>query len=374
MRLALRAIGVGLSISLCGCSFSPPQPNDAVHEPKIMRGVLTELYCAVRFLRQRDTQDPRMPLTPMSAQSDVYKADFLPFDEYWVALIDVGLKTDLEGMALPEVTLISPVNPGAQLLPGRTPGSYNVAAGASYDNTATTNRDSKAYVDINLLMQHWAPPTIEQARKNPNQYILSEPVDCTRPSEGTYLEGPLGIKPWLQRAVQSYQFARFIAPDASEASTAALRTTINPVDPANPSSWSIPFALAPVAPGTKNPAAPKNVPTLGATFTFIIKGSAHVGPSVTLDHTKGGSSSLLSVTRTETNDVNVALTPSAPEPTLVLTTVPGRAPGHGLFRFQQPGPTVVTTVQQSRVQSLNDALSRLDAEIINLQLSALPRM
>jgi len=371
MRLALRATGVAFSIILSGCSFSPPQPNDAVHEPKIMRAVLSELYCAVKFLRQRDPQNPQLPLNAYSPGSDVYRADFLPFDEYWVALIDIALKTDLEGSTQPEFTLISPINPGSQVLPGRTPGSYNVAAGAGYDNTATTSRDSKSYVDINLLMQHWAPPTVEAARKNPNQYILAEPVDCDRPNEGTYLEGTLGIKPWLQRSAQSYQFARFIAPDSSEASTASLHTKINPVDPANPSSWSIPFPLTPVEPGAKNKNAAKSVETIGATFTFIIKGSAHLGPSVTFDHVKGGSSSLLSLTRTETNDVNVVLTPSAPEDTIIIGTASAKSFG-GQFKSLIPG-TVVTTVQASRVQSLSDALSRLDQTLLNLQLNQLQR-
>src|SRR5580658_9849253 len=184
MRPALRAVGFVLSAILCGCTFSPPPPNDTVHEPKIMRSVLSELYCAVKFLRQRDTLNPQLPLGPNSAKSDVYRANFIPADEYWVAEIDIALKTDAEASASPSFTLISPINSGTQLLPGRTPGSYNVAVGGDFDQTSTLQREDKTYVDINLLMQHWAPPDLVAAQHDPLQFVLAGPVDCERSSEG----------------------------------------------------------------------------------------------------------------------------------------------------------------------------------------------
>jgi hypothetical protein len=374
MRLALRAANLAAVIGLCGCAFSPPLPNDTVFEPKIMRAVLTELYCAVKYLRQQNPMDPREPL-PNSKDSEIYNAHFFPFDEYWIAAVDMQLKTDFQASASPELTLIGPINSVSRLLTGRTPGSYNLAAGGTYDSTATTSRDDKAYIDINLLMQHWAPPTWEEARKNElpkseKKYILSEPVDCQHPNEGTYLDGTLGIKPWLGRAVQATQFARFIAPDASEFNTGAggtapfkpkIKLDINRVEPATPAPWSIPIPLDPPPPDANNPKSQSgNVPVLAATFTFIIKGSAHLGPSFTLDRVKGGSSTLLSTMRTETNDVMISMTPSRFEPTLVT-----RRTAKGLLGEVITVPT--------RALSLANALNRLDEALLKMQLNSINR-
>jgi hypothetical protein len=352
MRLALRAISLSLPILISGCGFMPPAPNDTVHEPRIVRGVLSELYCAVKFLRQRDPLDPRRPLSAASEESDVYKADFLPFDEYWVALIDVHLKTDIEGMATPEFSLLGPLNPANQLLPGRTPGTFNVAAGGTFDNTRTTDREDKFYISINLLMRHWAPPDRYHAIHNRNEYILSDPIDCDHPNEGTYLEGTLGITPWMRRAFQAQQFARFIAPDTAEEPTSTTNANLNPqippVYPADPSSWSIPLRVTTPGPDSFNKKGPTgNIPTIGSTFTFIIKGAGHLGPSFTLDHTKGGINTLLTLTRTETNDAYVLLTPSVSETSLAASAARIR---HGFVRYHyQPlGTAATTTAQQAR--------------------------
>jgi len=341
-----------------------------------MRGVLSELYCAVRFLRQRDPLNPKSPLDPDSPNSEVYRANFIPADEYWVAEVDLQLKTDAEASASPSFTLIGPINSGIGLLPGRTPGSYNAAVGGMFDQTATLQRDEKIYVDINLLMQHWAPPNREAFRKTPKQFILADPVDCEHPSEGTYLEGTLGIKPWLQRAMQAYQFGRYIEPtdEATASGKPILKTTITDVYPANASPASAPIAI--IIPDLSDPAhASKpavkgSTVTLGATFTFLLKGNIQAGPSVTFDRAKAGGSTLFSVMRTETNDVLISLTPSAYE----VVTVVGPAPvlgGHHNNAFT--AQRLVVSAQPSRVQSLSNALNRLDATILNMQLNTLPR-
>jgi hypothetical protein len=381
MRLALRAANIAAAIGLCGCAFSPPVPNDTVFEPKITRAVLSELYCAIKFLRQRGPVNPRMPLGPDSVGSEVYAANFFPYDEYWVGAVDLQLKTDFQASASPEVTLIGPINSASRLLTGRTPGSYGVAAGGTYDSTATTQRDNKFYVDINLLMQHWAPPTWEEARRNEGpdskkQYILAEPVDCEHPNEGTYLDGTLGIKAWLRRAIQSAQFARFIAPYALGDSTDVYRT-IRKVEPATPAPWSIPIAAKLDDPGTRQPDAVKgNVPTLAATFTFIIKGSAHLGPSFTLDRVKGGSATLLSSMRTETNDVAITLTPSRVEQFVVAGRGTGGAPPPDAAGAPRTplvrGPVRVRRYVQTDA-SLADALYRLDQALLKMQINALTR-
>ena len=376
MRLALRAAGAAFAAALCSCTSSPPPPNDAVHEPKIMRGVLSELYCAVKFLRQRDPLNPQLPLDPSSPNSAVYRANFIPADEYWVAEVDLQLKTDAEASASPSFTLISPVNSGVGLLPGRTPGSYNAAVGGEFDQTSTLQRDEKTYVDINLLMEHWAPPSQEAFRKNPNQFILAEPIDCQHPTTGTYLEGTLGIKPWLQRAMQAYQFGRYIEPTAAATGVGSpiLKTTITDVYPADTSPASVPIPI--VTPDLTHPNSAKapggNTATFGATFTFLLKGNVQVGPSVTFDHAKAGGPTLFSVMRTETNDVFISLTPSAYENVTVVGTAPVVGGGPGALARPRQSKIVVST-QPSRVQSLSNALNRLDATILNMQLNTLPR-
>jgi hypothetical protein len=54
------------------------------------------------------------------------------------------------------------------------------------------------------------------------------------------------------------------------------------------------------------------MPTLSGTFTFLIKSGVHLGPSLSMDHLKGGSATLFSMTRTETNYASVILTPTSP--------------------------------------------------------------
>jgi hypothetical protein len=112
--------------------------------------------------------------------------------------------------------------------------------------------------------------------------------------------------------------------------------------------------------------------TFGATFTFLLKGNVQVGPSVTFDHAKAGGPTLFSVMRTETNDVLVSLTPSAYENITVVgtKTVFGSNTGGRRAALRR---SVVVSTQPSRVQSVSDAISRLDATILNMQLNTLSR-
>jgi hypothetical protein len=214
--------------------------------------------------------------------------------------------------------------------------------------------------------------------------------------------------------MQAHQFARFIAPDASEladlsASSKPLPKSqcrpnpkapssptnlpfvpnvcpdINPVYPASPASWSVPIEVNLPDVGSANPPSPKsNAPVLGSTFTFIIKGSAHLGPSFSADHSKGGVSSLFMFTRTETNDVNVVLTPSRYETTIYVQGggATQRIQGKAAQDFLKAKPLprgVTTTVVNSRTGSLYDAYQRLDQMLLELKLkhstmSALPNV
>jgi len=54
MVIGLRATVLAAATILCGCAFSPPAPNDTVHEKDIMRSVLNELYCSILYLRGQD--------------------------------------------------------------------------------------------------------------------------------------------------------------------------------------------------------------------------------------------------------------------------------------------------------------------------------
>jgi len=381
--------------------------------------------------------------TPRPTPAEIAAARFFPDTEYWIAAIDVLLKTDLEGAANPELTLLGPISPLTSVLPGRTAGTYNVAAGAQADQTATTQRDNKFFVDITLLMTRWPKP------------------NCSAPNNKTYLEGKLGIEAWLARAAQEYYLIRQFSPQQEAAEIIVAATTTdkpgNPVIPCEP--YSVPIIVGtsstPVSlptargsqPGTNPPAAPAgvaifnrgpadiyvvsggtnsvakaddpaqqrisagsgwtsiqkykptnrglaaivalppneyrllaapggaqdgttsqkqtNVPTFGATFTFLTKGGFHLGPSFTTDHLKGGSNTLLSYTRTETNDVNISITPSN---TAALTTV---IVGGARFRFLQSagrGPGFV-----SGARDVDGAIQRLDAQLLKMQLNTLPR-
>jgi hypothetical protein len=180
-----------VSLMLCGCAFSPPAPNDTVNEKNITRSVLTELYCAIDYLQSYNSQNH-------SAKPDSTRRPnpkFFRSDENWIAEIEISLKTDLEAAAIPELTLIGPVSMLSSA------GTYNVAAGAQADQTATSQRDAKMYIDINLLMNQW--PLLEAPEGK---------IDCTATNNKTYLEGKLGIEAWLTRNLQAYQMVKELGP------------------------------------------------------------------------------------------------------------------------------------------------------------------
>lgn len=93
-------------------------------------------------------------------------------------------------------------------------------------------------------------------------------------------------------------------------------------------------------------------PVYGATFTFIIKASGQLGPTFTLDRAKGGAANLFSVTRTETNFVNIALT----------------AVGVPLEQYNPA--TRITTVGANvgNIDAVNAAIRRLDDQLLRLDL------
>jgi hypothetical protein len=95
-------------------------------------------------------------------------------------------------------------------------------------------------------------------------------------------------------------------------------------------------------------------PTYSATFTFIIKANGLFGPSFTLDRVKGGAANLFSMTRTETNFVNMALT----------------AVGVPLIEYNAAG-ALVAGATPGNVDFVNAAVRRLDDALLRLNLLSL---
>jgi hypothetical protein len=93
-------------------------------------------------------------------------------------------------------------------------------------------------------------------------------------------------------------------------------------------------------------------PTYGATFTFLLKGSAQLGPSFSFDRSKGGAANLFSISRTETNYVNVALT----------------SVGVPLIE-NYPKPNTITSAAVSSPDAINAAVDRLNETLLRLNLS-----
>jgi hypothetical protein len=104
-------------------------------------------------------------------------------------------------------------------------------------------------------------------------------------------------------------------------------------------------------------AAPKATsfgPTYGATFKFIIKATGQVGPSFTLDRSKGGGAALFSGVRTETNFVNITMT----------------AAGVPLVEVDAQGNVVASLVgAPGSVDVVNQAIKRLDDALLKLNLA-----
>jgi hypothetical protein len=123
--------------------------------------------------------------------------------------------------------------------------------------------------------------------------------------------------------------------------------------------------------GATSPAGGAQAPTIAETITFIIKATGTVGPSFVLSRVSGGSSSFLSLSRTDNNYVNIVLTPAtycwtaldyssgAPKCNpLVSPSVYGAAIINAQFKAARAQPRPVDI--QSAVDRINNALINLN--------------
>lgn len=98
-------------------------------------------------------------------------------------------------------------------------------------------------------------------------------------------------------------------------------------------------------------------PTYSATFTFIIKATGQAGPAYTIDRAKAGAATLFSLSRTETNYVNIALTSTGVPLLEVNPTNKGMR------------TTLLGAVNSSNVDAVDKAVGRLDTALLQLNLS-----
>jgi hypothetical protein len=95
-------------------------------------------------------------------------------------------------------------------------------------------------------------------------------------------------------------------------------------------------------------------PTYTGTFTFLTKGSGQLGPSFSMDRAKGGAANLFSLSRTETNYVNIVLTAAGVPLQLAKSNT---------------GKTIAGVVAPGNAVAINTAIQRLDLSLQQLNLS-----
>jgi hypothetical protein len=450
MRIIILCIGFALFV-LAGCTSTPPKPNPTVVEREIVKSVLKELCVAVLNIQGGYAAgDPNLVREHLKA------------NDGWIAEIETNLKTDEEASANPSATLVGPIIPGLLVPKGGTAGSYNLAAGGTIDQTATTLRDNKHYLVVQSLLAdpELCPPTGTPAY---NAYYNE---NAAYRSDGKFLTGKLGIYDWLYNGLSAHNFnslidpttlvvqgpsvaeptprhqAGYLAPRfghmapnllAGQIAIQGLATKLggcvdcprptvsippqlwtqgspplSPLhfafeDPKNlpltytantePGNGSLPsglifdpqaqtltvrsvpsdssFTSIKITATNSNKlsgslefpvviaAAPKTTtwgPTYGAQFTFLLKGSGQIGPSFTFDRSKGGVANLFSVSRTETNYVNIALTAVGVP---LLENYPS-SNGSG---------TQISLAAASNPDAINAALDRLEQTLLKLNLS-----
>jgi hypothetical protein len=181
MRLCPTVLLAALFVA--SCSSSPPTPNPSVNEREIVGSILQELCAAVLNLRGKNP-------THFAA------------DEGWMAAIETNLKTDVEASASPSATLLGPIIPGLLVPKGATAGSYNLAAGGTIDQTATTLRDDKHYIIVELLLS--------DSLSCPNSAAYRAGIEYQ--SDGKYLAGNLGIRDWLKHGEDAQNFTALLRP------------------------------------------------------------------------------------------------------------------------------------------------------------------
>ena len=111
-------------------------------------------------------------------------------------------------------------------------------------------------------------------------------------------------------------------------------------------------------------------PTISGTFTFTIKSTGTIGPSFTLTRVSGGSGTLFTAARTDTNYVMIALTAAYYCPLSSSLPAPPTCPYSTPAQTARTRQTaLMTQLAQPReppnVDQLSAAIYRLDAAILN---------
>jgi hypothetical protein len=337
------------ALFLFGCTTTPPRPNAAVNAQQITYAILSEFYCAATEkpvpppsqLAYSDTV--AVPLPTKAPPVTLPATIFNPNDQ-WILALELNLSASIEGSVAPSISLLGPLNAFRAVPTGGTTGTFTTALAGSFDQTRTNARDYKIYIDVNQLLG--------QGSGDPAHNWLhsghSTTADCLNPNgDSTYLAGHLGIDEWLAPAFYAQLITRGFAPaptktadngsgdtftslllgrrvvkrqggtpnrivhvaDASTVQLADLEGTLDKLGPED--RQAVITALM-----SAGQTGSQSSPTIGVTFTFTIKASGTMGPSFVLTRASGGSSGFFSGTRTDTNYVNLVLTPTTYCPTL----------------------------------------------------------
>jgi hypothetical protein len=208
---------------LSGCTTLLPEPNATVNVDAITFAILTELYCAAKSL-PGDGQPP-----------------YFASNDYWIAQIDMYLSASIEASANPLVSLLGPFNLAKATPVGGSTGSFTAGLAGTFDSTRTNLREYKIYVYLKRLVNgNTGLGSNKTTESVPDWATFAEsnhwPVHCESPNAGgTYLQGRLGLKDWLEPAVRTQVatvgFAPLNAPPPTPAPPVPPAPTISDVYP-----------------------------------------------------------------------------------------------------------------------------------------------
>jgi hypothetical protein len=294
----------------------------------------------------------------------------------WVTAVDLYLSTSIEGVASPSVSLLGPFNPVKAVPPGGTTGTFTALFGASFDQTRTNLREYKLYIYMPELIKRWKP---------------SYETEYASPNQGrTYLAGRLGLEEWLAPAVLTFDKYQALAPSpngynavmgsvtgdtyiaksrkaGSPQLTKAVAVRAKDEPDVDLSAAAVNQLIDYFAQGGSAGTGSGQSPTISTTITFTIKATGTLGPSFTISRVSGGGASLMTMSRTDNNYVNIVLTPATYCPTQIMSgTTPMCRPLSGGLVTEQAIRNARAQPSQADIQN---AAARLDSALVNLNLA-----
>ncbi|HTC06162.1 MAG TPA: hypothetical protein VK749_22335 [Xanthobacteraceae bacterium] len=346
-------------LCLFGCTTSMPRPNAAVNAEQITYAVISEFYCAVQDLRDHNFQvfNPKdqwilavelnlsaaiegsvSPSVSLLGPLNAVKA--LPTGQTANSFTTaIGASLDQTRTNARDYKIYIDVNrlmymPGSTGSSGPVDPSFptsdwkSIASSLIGPVTCPYPNGARTYLAGNLGIEDWLGPTY-YTQINTRLYA---PAPAGKSATLTF--GPSVIRqggtPNRTRFVrlnvnQDFQVAQdqpapSAAPSPSQSSSAGLtedqqklvketakeaaKEFANELNKSNAATVGALLAAATGGGGGQSP-------TIGVTFTFTIKSGGNIGPAFTLTRVSGGSNSFFSVTRTDTNYVNLVLTPTS---------------------------------------------------------------